>query len=452
MPTHIEQEQFYQISLDLVSAIETEDLEEFQEILDELSPVDIAHLIESSPDKRRKELWQHLGDDLQGDVINHLGDDLQNYFLSRMSTKQILETAQDLESDDVADMLQLLPEKNRNRVLFSMEPEDRREVEELLAYHEDTAGGLMNPEVITVRAGVTLDVVLRYLRRQQDLPDRFESVFVVNRSDKLVGILHLSDLITQEPETTVREIMDSDVEGIPAEMPDTEVALLFQRHDYLSAPVVDHTGKLLGRITVDDVVDVIREEVDHTVMSLAGLDEDADTFATVAKSVRSRAIWLGLNLITAFVAALVILEFEDAIAVITALAVLNPVVASMGGVAGSQTLTLVIRALAMGQLNSSNFYWFLARELGVGVINGLLWAVVTGGVAYLLFQNWQLSLVSGAAILLNITVAKCTGAILPMVLKTMKIDPALSGSVILTTVTDAVGFFTLLGLATWYML
>ena len=449
----LEQQQFQQIHQKLLEALDGQDLPEIESILtEELDAVDIAHIIESTPDRVRKDLWQFLPENLKGEVASHLGDDLQLEFLAAMSPEQVVISTQELDSDDLTDILQQLPEKHRNLILHNMEPEDRREVEELLAWPEDTAGGLMNPDLIKVRANVTLDVILRFLRRQNDLPDQFDSIFVVNRNDQYVGILPLHILVTADPESTVREVMNSDIEGIPANTDDMEVAQLFAKHDLLSAPVVDESGMLLGQITIDDIVDVIQEDADHTVMSMAGLDEDADTFAPVMKSVRSRAIWLGINLLTAFVAAMVILSFEEAIAVITALAVLNPVVASMGGVAGSQTLTLVIRAQAMNQVNSSNFRWLLGRELGVGAINGALWALVTGTIAYLLFFNLGLSVVVGIAIFVNVTIAKLCGAALPVLLKYLNIDPALSGNVILTTVTDAVGFFTLLGLASWYLL
>lgn len=453
MAIHLEQQHFRQIHQNLLEALDEQDLPVIQSILnEELTTVDIAHLLESTPDKIRKDVWYFLTEGQKGEVISHLGDDLQLEFLGKMSPQQIVKSTQELDSDDITDLLQQLPEKHRNLILHSMEPDDRKEVEGLLAWPEDTAGGLMNPELIRVRANVSLDVILRFLRRQKDLPDQFDSIFVVNRNDQFVGLLPLQTLVVADPEDTVREVMNSDIEGIPAEMDDMKVARLFAKHDLLSAPVVDDQGRLLGQITIDDVVDVIQEDADHTVMSMAGLDEDEDTFASIIKSSKSRAIWLGINLLTAFIAALVILNFEDAIAIITALAVLNPVVASMGGVAGSQTLTLVIRAQAMNQINSSNFYWLLGREFGVGIINGFLWAIVTGGIAYLLFSDINLSFVAAVAIFVNVTIAKLTGASLPVVLKYLNIDPALSGSVILTTVTDAIGFFTLLGFASWYLL
>jgi len=453
MPIHLEPQQFAQIHDSLLAALDSQDIAGIHALLkEELSTVDIAHILESTPHKFRKDIWNYLSENQKGEVISHLGDDLQLDFLERMSPQQIVNSTQELDSDDITDLLQQLPEKHRNLILHTMEPENRLEVEGLLAWPEDTAGGLMNPDLIRVRANVSLDVILRFLRRQKDLPDHFESIFVVNRNDQFVGLLPLHRLVVSDPELTVREVMNSEIEGIPADMDDGDVARLFANHDLLSAPVVDNEGRLLGQITIDDVVDVIQGDADHTVMSMAGLDEEQDTFAPIIKSAKSRAIWLGINLLTAFVAALVILKFEDAIAIITALAVLNPVVASMGGVAGSQTLTLVIRAQAMNQISSNNFTWLLGRELGVGIINGLLWAIVTAGISYLLFSDANLSFVAGFAILVNVVIAKIAGASLPVLLKRLGIDPALSGSVVLTTITDSVGFFTLLGFASWYLL
>jgi len=453
MPIHLEHQQFSQIHDSLLYALDAQDITAIHSILNEdLTTVDIAHILESTPHSTRQDIWNFLSEVQKGEVISHLGDDLQLDFLARMSPQQIVDSTQELDSDDITDLLQQLPEKHRNLILHSMEPEDRLEVEGLLAWPEDTAGGLMNPDLIRVRANVSLDVILRFLRRQRDLPDQFESIFVVNRNDQFVGLLPLHRLVVSDPELTVREVMNSDIEGIPAGMDDGEVARLFANHDLLSAPVVDDEGRLLGQITIDDVVDVIQEDADHTVMSMAGLDEDEDAFAPILKSSKNRAIWLGINLLTAFIAALVILKFEDAIALITALAVLNPVVASMGGVAGSQTLTLVIRAQAMNQINSNNFRWLLGRELGVGIINGLLWGMITASISYLLFSDPSLSFVAGFAIFINVVTGKIAGASLPVLLKKLEIDPALSGSVILTTITDSVGFFTLLGFASWYLL
>ncbi len=419
---------------------------------EDLSPADIAHLFDSLPDKLRKDLWNHLPDELKKDVLAYLSDDLQNDFLAEMSTQEIIETTQDLDSDDVADLLQQLPESDREEVLVGMEPEERAEVEELLAYPEDTAGGLMGAELVTVRADVTLDVVLRFLRRQKELPSHFDSVLVVNRHNKLVGALPLVTLVTKEPEALVRETMDSDIEGIDAMTTALEVANLFQRHDFVSAPVINEEGKLVGRITVDDVVDVIREEADHTVMSMAGLDDDEDTFAPVFRSTRRRAVWLGINLITAFLASAVADGFSLTLDQIVALAVLMNIAPSMGGIAGSQTLTLVIRGMALGHISTGNIRWLLIREITVGALNGVLWAVVIAISTLIWFRDPGIAAIIGAAILINLVIAVACGSSLPLLLKKLNIDPALSGSVILTTITDVVGYLAFLGLATLILL
>ncbi|MEX2322138.1 MAG: magnesium transporter, partial [Saccharospirillum sp.] len=324
-------------------------------------------------------------------------------------------------------------------------------VEGLLAYPEDSAGGLMNTDIITVRADVRLEAVLRYLRRRE-LPTQLDALWVVDRQFIYVGTLPLVKLLTHSPDTRVRDIMDSEIEGIPATTGENQVAQIFERHDLVSAPVVNDDGTLLGRITIDDVVDVIRDSADHTVMSMAGLDEDQDTFSPVIKSSRNRAIWLGLNMVTAFIAATVMSRFEASIAQIVALAVLSPVVASMGGIAGSQTLTLMIRGMATGHINRDNLRWLVLRELGVGALNGLLWALVIGSITLFWYKDPSLAVVIGAAITINLIVAVLAGATLPFLLKSLNIDPALSGSVILTTITDVVGFLTFLSLATFFLL
>ena len=308
----------------------------------------------------------------------------------------------------------------------------------------------MSTDIISVRAAVTVDVVLRYLRRHTELPPMTDSIFVVNRHDILVGSLPLSSLLVADPNTTVRDVMSTDVEPIVDTMPEDEIAGLFERFDLVSAPVVDEQGKLLGRITVDDVVDVIIEQADHSILAMAGLAQDEDTFAPIMKTARSRAFWLGTNLVTAFIASAVINLFEGTIAKVVALAVLMPIVASMGGVAGSQTLTLVIRNMALGHVMEGNKRWLLNRELAVGALNGVFWALVVAVVAALVFNDPLLGLIIAIALVINMIVAALTGVLLPGVLKSMGIDPAIAGTVVLTTVTDVVGFMSFLGLATYF--
>jgi magnesium transporter len=433
----------------LGAALESGALAQVRRILNnDLQAADVAHLLESSPPKERNLLWGLIDDDNEGEVLQNLSDELQSWVMNRMSAQEVANAMTDLDTDDIADLLQNLPNTVIQEVLTSMDSQDRARIEVALSYPEDSAGGLMNTDTITVRPDITLEVVLRYLRRHRSLPDMTDNLLVVNRRDEFIGLLAINKILVSDTETTVREVMDTDIITINANMEDTGVARLFERHDLISAPVVDeHTGKLLGRITIDDVVDVIREDADHSLMSMAGLDEDEDTFATALKSSRRRAVWLGLNLLTAFLASAVIGMFEGTIEQVVALAVLMPIVASMGGVAGSQTLTLIIRGQALGHIDASNVRWLLSREFFVGIINGALWAVVVAAATYVWFWDLKISLIIGAAIIINLVVAVMAGAFLPIWLKRLNIDPALAGSVLLTTITDVVGFFAFLGLA-----
>ena len=333
-----------------------------------------------------------------------------------------------------------------------MDEQDRLRLETILAYPEDTAGGLMNTDTITVRPRHTLDVVLRYLRRHDEIPEMTDNILVVNRNDEFLGILPLRKLLVSDPNITVREIMLTDVQAIPVDMEAIQVAQLFEQHDWVSAPVINGEGKLVGRITIDDIVDLIRYTAEHDLMSMAGLDEEDDTFAPVWKTARRRAVWLGVNLMTAIIASIVIYLFQDTLDAVVYLAVLMPIVANMGGVAGNQTLTLVIRSMALGHISAANSRWLLGREMGVAAINGLLWAVVMAGIAYIWYGDVMLCYVIAAAMLINLLTAAVSGAYLPLFLKRMNIDPALAGSVALTTVTDSVGFFAFLGLASFFYL
>jgi magnesium transporter len=332
-----------------------------------------------------------------------------------------------------------------------MSAQDRQRVESVLTYNEDTAGGLMDTEVITVRPDITVDVVLRYLRRFEEIPEITDNLFVVNRDDTFAGNLPLGMLLTSAPTTTVREVMNTEVRGIDVDLTDSEVAQLFQRHDLVSAPVVDGENRLLGRITIDDVVDVIVEDADHSLLAMAGLSDTEDTFSSIGKTAPRRAVWLGVNLLTAILASTAISLFEDALDKVVALAILMPIVASMGGVAGSQTLTVVIRGMALGQIERSNLNWLLSKEFAVGALNGLLYALIVGCVVSLWFQDATMALIIGLAMAINLMAAALSGTLLPVLLKFLKIDPALAGTVILTTITDVVGFISFLGLATLFL-
>lgn len=437
----------------LNAALESGALARVQRILNsDLAPPDIAHLIESSPPKARKILWDLVDKELEGEVLQYLSEDLQAHFLSDLSAEELVDITSDLDADDVADILQQLPERVTQEVLDIMDQQDRARLEAVLGYPEDSAGGLMNTDTITIRADITLEVVMRYLRRHTSLPDMTDNLLVVNRSNEFIGILSINKLLVSDPQQTVREVMSTDGRVISATLPETEVAKLFERHDLVSAPVIDADGKLIGRITIDDVVDVIRDTADHSLMSSVGLDEEDDTFAPAFKTSRRRAVWLGINLMTALAASAVIGLFESTIEQVVALAVLMPIVASMGGIAGSQVLTLVIRGQAVGHLSSANFRWLFNREMVVAALNGVLWAVVIAGITFAWFRDPGISMIIGAAIIINLLVAAVTGAALPLILKARGIDPALAGGVILTTVTDVIGFMSFLGLATLFYL
>jgi len=436
----------------LTAALESGALSKVRRMLNAMAAVDIAHLLEASTPKVRKVLWELVDKESEGEVLQHLSDELQGHFLSDMSAEEVADVTADLDTDDVADMLQQLPERVTQEVLSSMDRQDRVRIESILEYPEDCAGGLMNTDTVTIRPDITLEVTLRYLRRHKTLPDMTDNLLVVNRQNEFIGVLPINKLLVSDPQQTVREVMNTDSKVIHADLHETEVAKLFERHDLVSAPVVNLAGELLGRITIDDVVDVIRENADHSLMSMAGLDEEEDTFAPAMKTSRRRAVWLGINLITAFIASAVIGLFDKTIEQVVALAVLMPIVASMGGIAGSQVLTLVIRGQALGHLSGANFRWLFNRELIVAGVNGSLWALVIAAITFVWFNDPIIATIIGAAIIINLFVAAISGAALPLILKARGIDPALAGSVILTTVTDVVGFLSFLGLATIFYL
>lgn len=447
----LEKSQARQRLRSLSEALDNGSLKQVSRILNGgLSPSDIAHLLESSPPRQRALLWNLVEKDLEGEVLQYLNDDIRSYFLSQLNAQELADIIEDFESDDLADLLQQLPDTVIQEVLDTMDEQDRLRVEEVLSYPEDTAGGLMNTDTITVRPDISVDVVLRYLRRHRNLPPMTDSLIVVSRRDDFIGVLPITRILVSNPAATVREVMDTDVEPIPVTMADTQVATLFERYDLISSPVVNEEGRLLGRITIDDVVDVIREDADHSLMSMAGLDEEEDTFAPVLKTARRRAVWLGINVITAFTSASVIGMFEDTIKQVVALAVLMPIVASMGGIAGSQTLTLVIRGMAVGQVDNANIKWLLNREFLATTLNGFLFAAVVSGAAMVWFRDPTIGMVIAMALVINLIVASVVATLLPLTLKRLKIDPALASGVILLTTTDVVGFLSFLGLATFF--
>ncbi|MDH4029854.1 MAG: magnesium transporter [Chromatiales bacterium] len=430
----------------LNEALESGTLRRVRSELNSMHPAEIADLLESLPPAQRDVVWELVDLASDGEVLVELNDEVRSKLVDGMEVEELVAATEGMDLDDLADLVPDLPETVTRQVLQSMDHQDRERLRSVLAYPEDSAGGLMEPDVVAVRPDVTLEVVIRYLRMRGELPRDTDVLFVVNRHDRYLGVLYLTTLLTEDPSRNVAEIFDTSIEGISATTDAGEVARLFETRDLVTAPVTAPDGRLVGRITVDDVVDVIRDQADHSIMSMAGLDEDEDMFAPVITSSRRRAIWLGVNLATAFLAAWVVGLFQATIEQVVALAVLMPVVASMGGIAGSQTLTLMIRGLALGQVQNSNARWLMIREVAVGALNGLAWAAVVAAATVLWFDSWMLGGIIALALLINLVVAAVSGVVIPLLMKRMGIDPALAGSVVLTTVTDAVGFLAFLGL------
>ena len=437
---------------DLLQSIESGSLRYAQAMLNSLKAGEIAHLIESLPPEKGKIIYDLVDHELEGEVLVEVGDEVQRRLISDKKPEDLAAVTDNLDTDDLADFLQSLPNQLTDQVLNSLDKQQRKRLEKVLSYHEDSAGGLMNTDAITIRAQVTLDVVLRYLRRRKELPSQTDSLIVVDGHDNYLGTLPLTTLLTSSSEVSVYEVMNSQVEAIEASTPANIVAKIFETQDLISAPVVDENNKLLGRITIDDVVDVIRDEAEHSVMGMAGLTEETDLFAKALPSAKRRAVWLGINLLTAFMASWVVDQFEATIAQIVTVAVLMNIVASMGGIAGTQTLTLVIRGMALEQVTNQNIRYLFTKEIFVGLINGVLWALVVAIIAALWFQNLQMGYVIAAAISINLFFAAFSGVAIPLILRRLKIDPAIAGSVILTTVTDIVGLLTFLGLASIFLL
>lgn len=416
-----------------------------------MHPAEIALLIESLPPAQREVVWNFVEPEIEGDVLVELNENVRQSFIEGMDADELLAAAENMELDDLADLVGDLPEAVSLQLVKSMDHQDRERLKTVLSYEHDTAGGLMNTDTVSVRADVTVEVVLRYLRMRGELPDKTDRLFVVDRDDRFLGTLALTRLLTEDPEKPVGDILDPEGSRIAPETNAHDVAQLFQDRDLVSAAVVDDHGKLLGRITVDDVVDVIREEAAHEVMSAAGLGDEEDVFAGIFPSTRRRLVWLGINLVTAFMAAAVVSRFEGTIEKVAALAALMPIVASMGGIAGTQTVTLIIRGIALGQVEWVNARWLLWKEIAVGGLNGIIWAVIVGAVTIVWYGTWKIAAIIAAATLINLLCAAAVGVIVPLFLRRMKIDPALSAGVILTTFTDCIGFATLLGLGALFL-
>ncbi|MCD9005972.1 magnesium transporter [Luteimonas sp. XNQY3] len=436
----------------LSDALDSGRLGPVRRLVHTLAPAEIGNLLESLPHDKRMVVWGLVDPEDDGEVLVHVGDEVRESLIADMDADELVAAVEDLDIDDLADLVEDLPDAVIDEVLRAMDRENRERLEQVLSYPEDTAGRLMNPDVVTVRADTTVDVVLRFLRLRGELPEHTDHLYVVNRRHQLAGWVALQDLVTREPGTPINKLIDDELDSIHVAESAEQVARQFSDNDWVSAPVVDDGNILLGRITVDDVIDIIREQAEHQALSAAGLDEDEDLFSPIKRAVRGRVVWLGINLCTAFLAAFVIGRFEATIEQIVALAVLMPIVAGIGGNAAVQVLTLMVRGIALGQVGASNARILLWKELRVALINGLLIGGLVGLVALAWFQDWVLSLVIFAALVINFCSAALAGTLLPLLLKRMGVDPAVAGTVVVTAVTDIVGFFSFLGLATAIML
>lgn len=447
MAEQLEFELTHQTLQEVSEAIEEGRFVHVRRQLQDMEPEDIAHLLEASPHKSRDVLWQLTDPEDYGEILDELSEDIKDNIVSKMAPEKLAEATEGMDTDDVAYVLRSLPDDVSREVLDQMDIADRQRVETALSYSEDSAGALMNTDVITIRSDVDVDVVLRYLRMKGDLPQNTDALYVIDSDNKLTGHLSLTNLITAQTDASIVDLMEDADEAISVETSATDIASLFERRNWVSAPVVNAEGHLVGRITIDDVVDIIREDAEHSMMSMAGLDDDEDTFAPVVKSVRRRSIWLGANVLSALAAASVSNMFEGTLAQMASVAVLMTIVPSMGGVAGNQTVALVIRGLALGHIGSTNQRSLLFKEASIGLLNGILRALIIGAIVVFWKGSLVLGLIMSAAMLANLLAAGIAGVSIPIFLKKMNIDPALAGGMALTTVTDMVGLSAFLGLA-----
>ena len=448
MPEQMEHESTHLRLSKMNEALESGMFVHVKRMLYQTPPCDIALLLESSPPAGRKVLWRLTDSEMQGEILDELNEDAKTSILKLMDTESLVAATEGLDTDDLANVLRSLPDSIYQEVITQMDTQDRHRLETAMAYPEDTAGSIMNTDTITLRPDVTVDVILRYIRLRGELPEATDTLYVVDKDDLLIGDVPLSMLLTTDPNSVINTIMDRQAETLSANMDTSEVAKLFERHDWISAPVTDESGKLLGRITIDDVVDIIRENAEHDMMGLAGMDDDEDTFAPVLQSTKRRTLWLGVNLIAALTAASVSNMFEATLEQLATLAILMTIVPSMGGIAGNQTLALVIRGMAVGHISDENSRWLIGKEAMVGVLNGAIWAISIAIIVSLWKGDLSLGLIIGGAMFINMSMGGLAGVVIPLVMKKYNIDPALAGGMALTTVTDVVGLFSFLGMAT----
>ncbi|MDC0470131.1 magnesium transporter [Candidatus Pseudothioglobus singularis] len=443
----------FEVSLqNLMIALEASSYDEAKQQIKDLHPGEIALLLEAIQPKDRSVLWPSIEISIQGEILKEVSEDVQSQLISEMTVDSLVKATEKLDTDDLADIVPNMPESAVHSLLLTLDFKHRERLNKILSYPEDSAGGLMNTDFITVRPDVSIRAVIRYLRLLKEMPIDTDQVFVVDRNFNYLGSLLITSLLTEEPERMVETLINNDFsKPVSADTDETEVALLFEQRNLISAPVIDENNQLVGRITIDDVVDVIRDQAEHSVMSMVGLDEDEDVFAPIIQSLKRRSVWLGVNLVTAFIAVYFIGLFEATLQQKIALAILMPVVASMGGIAGTQTLIIVTRGIATGRVTTANIKTLINKEVAVSGLNGIIWSIVIGLITYYWFADLLLSLIIALAIITNLVVAAFSGAFLPLLLSKLKIDPALAGGVILTTITDVIGFVAFLGLAALFI-
>lgn len=425
---------------------------ELMGVLRELHPADVAAVLESLPQKERVIVWKLAEPEDDGEVLLEVSDAVRETLIETMDKEALLAAVEDLDADDLAELVEDLPQHVVAEALQTRDEEEREQVRAALSYEDSQVGAIMDFELVSVRADVTCEVVLRYLRRFESLPDHTDKIFVVDEEDTLIGVLPVRKLLVSDPEETVENVMAKDVVRFRPTDDVEEAAQAFERYDLVTAPVIDENKKLIGRITIDEMVDVIREESEADMLNMAGLQEEEDLFAPVWDSVKNRWVWLAVNLCTAFIASRVIGAFEGSIEKIVALAALMPIVAGIGGNSGNQTITMIVRAMAMGQLTGQQASRLFKKEIGVALVNGLLWGGVMGAVSWLMYRSPGIGLVMVAAMTLNLLLAAMVGVLIPVVLDKLGRDPALGSSVLITAVTDSGGFLIFLGLATVFLL
>ena len=428
-----------------------QDLASLRQKLDQLHPADVAYILEALPLDERLVVWGMVKAERDGEILLEVSDAVRETLIAHMDEQELVAATEKLDTDEIADLAPDLPREVMQDVFRSLSVEEREQLRAAMSYPEDAVGALMDFDMITVRDDVTVEVVLRYLRRLDDMPDHTDQLFVVDRKEHLRGLLPISRLLVTDPETMVASVTVQEFIKFRPDEKAQDAALAFERYDLVSAPVVDDNGRLVGRVTVNVVVDFIREETDSDMLSAGGLREEEDLFASVWSSVKNRCTWIAVNLVTAFIASRVIGVFEGSIEKIVALAALMPIIAGIGGNSGNQTITMIVRALALGQITVSSARKLFAKEIGVSFINGLIWGGVVGLFAFLIYHRWQLGLVMTAAMVLNLLLAALMGVSIPLMMQKLGRDPAVGSSVMITAITDSGGFFIFLGLATIFL-